>query len=354
MKKILFFICTLDDGGAQRVVSMLSSKMVERGFDVEVLKYYKSENIYPISEKVKITTVEEETNTTNKLTNMLWMRKYFRNNADVIVSFLATYNMLAICANRGNNIPIVVADRNDPHCVPNNIVIRKIRDYLYRFADGVVVQTTRNKSYFSGDIQRKCEVIMNPFVMGEKIGIALDAEKEDVIVSVGRLERQKNQEMLINAFNDLKDKYPTYKLVIYGEGPYRNVLEELIQRNNIKDRVFLPGSSKEILEKTKSSKLFILPSDYEGMSNALAEAMCIGLPVISTKVSGTSDLIINNKNGLSININNKEELVNAIEKMLSDDKFRNKCANNAVEISRKLDINIISNKWIHFLSSIKK
>ena len=73
MKKILFFICTLDDGGAQRVVSMLSSKMVERGFDVEVLKYYKSENIYPISEKVKITTVEEETNTTNKLTNMLWM-----------------------------------------------------------------------------------------------------------------------------------------------------------------------------------------------------------------------------------------------------------------------------------------
>lgn len=354
MKKILFFICTLDDGGAQRVVSMLSSKMVERGFDVEVLKYYKSENIYPISEKVKITTVEEETNTTNKLTNMLWMRKYFRNNADIIISFLATFNMLAICANKGNYVPLIVADRNDPRYIPSNKIIRTLRDDLYKHAEGVVVQTTDNINYFSQEIQDKCAVIMNPFVMNDKICSAINIDKEDLIVSVGRLEKQKNQEMLINAFNELKDKYPTYKLVIYGEGPYRDTLQELINKNNLQDRALLPGSTKEVLDKIKSAKLFVLPSDYEGMSNALAEAMCIGLPVISTNVSGTSDLIVNNENGIVINVGKKDELESAIDKMLSDDAFREKCANKAIEISKKLDIDVICDEWLEFIRKVKK
>lgn len=354
MKKILFFICTLDDGGAQRVVSMLSSKMVERGFDVEVLKYYKSENIYPINEKVKITTVEEETSTTNKLTVMLWMRKYFRNNADVIISFLATFNMLAICANKGNDIPLIVADRNDPRYVPSNKIIRTLRDDLYKHAESVVVQTTDNKNYFSQEIQDKCAVIMNPFVMNDKIGSAINTDKDDLIVSVGRLEKQKNQEMLINAFNELRDKYPTYRLVIYGEGPYRDTLQELINKNNLQDRVLLPGSTKEILDKIKSAKLFVLPSDYEGMSNALAEAMCIGLPVISTNVSGTSDLIVNNENGIVINVGKKDELVIAIDKMLSDDDFGEKCANNAIKVCKKLDIDVICDEWLEFIRKVKK
>ncbi|MDO4940311.1 MAG: glycosyltransferase [Erysipelotrichaceae bacterium] len=354
MKKILFFICTLDDGGAQRVVSMLSSKMVERGFDVEVLKYYKSENIYPISDKVKITTLEEQTGTTNKLTNTMWMRKYFKNNADVIISFLATYNMLAICANKGNNIPIIVADRNDPRYVPSNKIIRTLRDDLYKHANGIVVQTSDNKNYFSKDVQDKCSVIMNPFVMKDKIGSALKANKEDLIVSVGRLEKQKNQEMLINAFAELNDKYPTYKLVIYGEGPNRDTLQELINSKSLQEKVLLPGSVDDVLDKIKSTKLFVLPSNYEGMSNALAEAMCVGLPVISTNVSGASDLITNNENGLIINIDNKQELINAIDKMLTDEEFSNKCANNATEISKKLDIDVICDEWLEFISKVKK
>ena len=201
--KILFFICTLDEGGGQRVVSMLSSKMAERGFDVEVLKYYNSENIYPISDKVKINSVECN-NGRNILSNIIWMRNYFSKNADVVVSFLAPFNIIALLANMFNSTPIIVADRNDPRFVPSNKIVRKLRDFLYRFANGVVVQTTDNKNYFSNTIQNKITVIKNPFSMTDKIGKALNVKKDNEIVSVGRLEKQKNQEMLINAFYELR------------------------------------------------------------------------------------------------------------------------------------------------------
>lgn len=350
MKKILFFICTLDDGGAQRVVSMLSSKMAERGFDVEVLKYYKSENIYPISDNVKITTVEEETNTTSKFKNMLWMRKYFKKNTDVVISFLATYNMLALCANIGNNIPIIVADRNDPRFIPKNKLVRKLRNLLYILADEVVVQTTYNKKYFSKAIQEKCEVIMNPFSMKDKIGIALDSKKENYIVSVGRLEKQKNQLMLINAYNNGVDR--DYKLIIYGEGPYRKVLEDRINELKLNNYIILPGSVDNILDKIKTANLFVISSDYEGMPNSLAEAMCIGLPVISTNVSGSSDLIENNKNGVLIKCNDENALISSIKKIIEDKKFSEEISNNACDISKKIDIDNIANKWIEIVNRL--
>lgn len=349
--KILFFICTLDEGGGQRVVSMLSSKMVERGFDVEVLKYYNSESIYPISDRVKINSVECN-NGRSIISNIIWMRSYFKKNADIVISFLAPFNIIALLANMFNKTPIIVADRNDPRFVPNNKIVRKLRDFLYRFANGVVVQTTDNKKYFSDTIQNKTIVIKNPFSMTDKIGKALKVKKNNEIVSVGRLEKQKNQEMLIKAFYELRKEYD-YKLTIYGEGAYRKELEELINQLNLNDYVFLPGTSKDVLEDIKHACCFVLSSNYEGMPNALAEAMCLGLPVISTKVSGASDLIRNNENGLLIDVGDEDALINSLKKVLDNQDYRNLLAKNASKISKKLDIDVITNQWLEFINKVK-
>ncbi|MBQ0036866.1 MAG: glycosyltransferase [Firmicutes bacterium] len=349
MKRVLFFICTLDDGGAQRVVSILSSNMAERGFDVEILKYYKSENIYPLSNKVKVTTVEENTKTRNIIKNIKWMKHYFKSNADVIVSFLAKYNMMALLANKGNNIPIIVADRNDPRYVPNGKALRLLRNLLYKTADNVIVQSTDNYNYFSNIINR-CEVIMNPFSNKDMVGVALNANKEKTIVSVGRLEKQKNQELLIRAFK--KINIPDYKLIIYGEGSYRERLERLINELELEGHVLLPGSRKNILELIKTSKLFVMSSNYEGMANALAEAMCIGLPVISTKISAASDLIEDDKNGILVCIGNEEQLVNAMLKIINNNDYGKMLAENATKIYEKLSADVITDKWIEIIESI--
>lgn len=340
----------MEDGGAQRVISQLSNNLVERDFDVEILKYFKGENVFKLNKKVKVNSIEENTNTTNKLKNIIWLRNYIKNNSDIVISFLAPFNIIALLAN--NSKPIIVADRNDPRKVPSNKYVRFIRDRLYREANAVVLQTSANKAYFDEYTQRKSYVIPNPIDVGEYKGIALTTKKEKAIVSVGRLEKQKNQTLLINSFKKVLEKHPDYKLIIYGEGNYRKELEDRIKELNIENSVLLPGSSKKIFEDIKSAEIFVLSSNYEGMPNALMEAMCLGLPVISTKVSGSTDLINDNENGLLVELNDEETLTNSIIKLIEDRKLANRLAYNAMCLSEKIKMSTVADMWEKIINNI--
>lgn len=345
MKKILFFICTLDDGGAQRVVSILASKLVKLGFGVEILKYYKGNNIYPLSDEVKVTCVEEQTQTNNIFKNLRWMSRYFINNCDIIISFLASYNMLALLANKGRK-PIIVADRNDPNIVPKNSIIRYFRNRLYKKADCVVLQTKQNKEYFEPYVAEKSIVIENPMNLSGVVGRALLANKEKTIVNVGRLAPQKNQIMLINAFARITDEFNNYKLLIYGDDDSsKEQLQSRINELNLNERVILKGRSLNVIEDISKSELFVLSSDYEGMPNALIEAMCIGLPVISTKVSGSAELIIDGENGFLVDIGNESQLAEKMKLILSSKDLMNKLSTNATNISKIVDVDVVSSKW---------
>ena len=349
MKKYLFFIGTLTNGGAERVVSILSGKMAEQGMNVEILTYYDMPIFYTVHPRVKVTCVEKETGTKDKMKNFFWTRKYFKKNSDVLISFLAPFNIYALTCNIGNGIPIIVADRNDPTKIPSNMVIRKLRDFLYCFADGIVVQTKKNQSYFGKLVQKKSEVIYNPINLGNQAGCALTAQKEKKIVSVGRLMPQKNQKMLVRAFGEVVKKYPDYQLVIYGDGPMREELTNYAKEIGIFEKLSLPGSVSDVHDRIKDAEAFVLSSDYEGMPNALIEAMCLGLPVISTKVSGATDLIINHENGILTAINNYKELETAMLEVIENPILAEKLAKKASELNKELELNKIMNQWIQFI-----
>ena len=349
MKRYIFFIGTLGNGGAERVVSILANKMAEEGMDVEILTYYDRPISYEINEKVKISVVEKITGNRNKIKNLFEIRKYFKKNAQVVISFLAPFNMMAIAANFGTGIPMIVADRNDPSKVPSNKVLRKIRDFLYCFADGVVMQTQKNKAYFSKIVQKKSEVIYNPVNLKEYAGISLNLEREKTIVTAGRLMPQKNQKMMIRAFKTVADKYPEYQLIIYGEGPSRDYLEQLILKLELEGNVKLPGNTTRVHDCIRTAGMFVLSSDYEGMPNALIEAMCLGLPVISTKVSGATDLIKDHENGILTELNDQAELEKAMLELIENPVLAEKLAKNAVALNNELDLSKIMNQWIHFI-----
>lgn len=344
MKRTVFFVSSLDDGGAQRVISILASRMVQNGMDVEIVTYLDASVLYPIDSKVKLTCVEKSTGKKSLLSNLIWLRRYFRKNAEIVLSFLAPFNMIALVATIGTRVPIVVADRNDPAKVPGNPVIRIARDILYGFADQVVVQTEANKSYFK-KLTKKTEVIYNPVDLKEYTGAALKVSKEKIIVTAGRLMPQKNQKMLIDAYAAVIKKYPEYQLVIYGEGSYRADLENYVKMLKLKEKILFPGSVTDLYDKIKTADLFILSSDYEGMPNALIEAMCLGLPVISTKVSGATDLIKHGENGLLVEVGNVKELEDAIETMLSEEERRLQMAKKAVKLADELLPDEILKQW---------
>ena len=351
MKRHIFFIGTLRNGGAERVVSILASQMAEQGIDTEIVMYYDKPIFYEVSSKVKLTIAEKETGTKSKVKNILWLRKYFKANAKIIISFLAPFNIMAIAANLGSGTPIIVADRNDPRMVPSNNVIRKVRDFLYRFADGIVVQTEKNKAYFSSSVQKKSVVIYNPVDFKKYAGIGLNTVKEKKIVTAGRLMPQKNQTMMIRAFAEVLKKHPEYQLVIYGDGPSEAQLKALVEELGISQNVFLPGNVKDLHDKIKSAEIFVLSSDYEGMPNALIEAMCLGLPCVSTEVSGATDLIIHKKNGMLTKLNDQQEFTDAMLELIENPGVAAEICRQAVELNEELRLSKIMNQWILFIKA---
>lgn len=344
-KKIVFFIGTLGNGGAERVVSILTRQYVNMGLSVQIVLYYDQEPFYDIHPDVSITYIERETKSKNLLKNLRWLRRYLIQNAAVVVSFLAQFNMIALAAAFGTKIPVVVADRNDPRHMPKQGPVRLARNWLYHLADTVVVQTQHNKDYFSKSLQKKCKIIYNPVDLQQYQGLALRTEKKHRIVSAARLMKQKNQLMLIDAFAQIRKDFPDYTLTIYGEGPFRETLEQRIKELGLGDSVFLPGKVQNVFDCIADAELFVLSSNFEGMPNALIEAMCLGLPVISTKVSGATDLIEHEKNGLLTDVADTQQLTENIKKMLENPQLRCSCANNALDINERLQIDRIVGQW---------
>lgn len=345
-KRYVIFIPTLSQGGAERVISLLSKKMAQEELSVTILLYKDQEPFYPIDPKVKLVYVPRESGSTNLVKNLLWMRRFYQANADAVLSFLAPFNILTLLATLGGKQTVIVADRNDPRFVPGKWPVRKLRDFLYRFADGVIVQTRHNQVYFSKAVQKKSTIIFNPVDLGEKAGLALRTQKRKKIVSVGRLMPQKNQAMLLEAFASLRTRFPEYTLTIYGEGPHRKALEEHILRLGLKDVVDLPGSVKDVHDRIAEGELFVMSSDYEGMPNALIEAMCLGLPVISTAVSGATDLIRQGENGLLVPCGDAAALAEAMEQLLSDKEKRDAFGAEATKLNQMLRIGDITRQWL--------
>lgn len=351
--KILFTDATLLHGGAERVISILANKLVDEGYEVEILLYYNKPIWYSLDNRINVINDESLGGKGSPLKHILFRHFYFRkSDADVVISFLAPINMISILAIIATGKKIIVADRNDPRKIPVNLLERKLRDFLYRFADGIVLQSMNNMSYFSRTVQKKSTVILNPVDVGEYRGAALQCQKSDNIVAVGRIIKQKNLSMLINAFAKISDKFPTYKLIIYGEGSLRNSMIKMSEELSISDKVVFPGAIHDVFEKIKSAKLYAMTSNYEGMPNALIEAMCIGVPVISTKVSGAVDIIEDRINGRLVECNNVDELANTMKEMLNDYKSTQLLAQKSIELNDKLHSDQIIKNWLDFIDKV--
>lgn len=353
--RILFTDATLMHGGAERVLSILCNRLVELGHEVEVLLYYDRPIWYEIDRRVHIANDEENIGKKNVLKHIRFRHRYFRNSdADVIVSFLAPFNMINIIASMHSGKKLIVADRNDPRCVPSKRMVRVLRDILYRFADGIVLQSIKNQAYFSKCVQRKSTVIFNPVDLGESKGAALSSEKSHEIVAVGRLIEQKNPMMLLHAFAAFEKTNPDYKLIYYGEGNLREAIAEEASRLGIRDKVLLPGAVHNIFEAISHAEIFAMTSFYEGMPNALIEAMCLGMPVVSTKVSGAVDLIEDDVNGRLIEVDDTAALTEALKELAAQPELRERYARNACQLSERLKADQIVAEWTRFIEEVKQ
>lgn len=303
---IAMLIGSLTRGGAERVMVNLADYFATRGYRVTMVTQYRREEEYELNPEVVrvISDITGEETTGSRLINFVRRFRKLRNiwkkeKPDVILSFIGKNNMMAILTSRFLGIPVAVSVRADPYQEYYSTWMRLMARHLFSLADGVVLQTRQCFDFFPAGVRKKAVILKNP-VSREFFREPYEGEREKTIVAVGRVDENKNHEMLIRAFAGIAGEFPDYKLIIYGEGDCRQKLIRLVKDLALEQRIFLPGSTDNVADRIYKASVFVLCSNTEGVPNTLIEAMILGTAVISTDCpcGGPADLIAHQVNGI--------------------------------------------------------
>ena len=276
------------------------------------------------------------------------------NDFELIVSFGVRCNLDVIQACSGMDVKTVLCERNDPVYDPASKLMRLRRKLSYRNADGFVFQTEKIKSFFEESIQRRAVVIPN-FIEKKVPEEELNVERRNSFVTCARLDNnQKNQVALIHTFAEFNKINESFKLEFFGDGPDRKLYESLIKELEMEEKIILHGRINDPMNEVKKCKYFVFSSKYEGMPNALIEAMAYGMPCIATDCSGggARALINDGENGLLIPYNDNKALLDAMVKLSADEELCAKLKKNAYNINKELEMQGIIDKWESFFEML--
>jgi glycosyltransferase involved in cell wall biosynthesis len=337
-------------GGAERVVSILSDYYAKKGWNVEILMVLHNKIEYEIHPNVKVVDISKEG---NKILGLMSLIKRIRNHVnevspDVIVAFMAQISLVTGLACKKQLDKVICSERIDPAMVHRNALYKSILNKIYSKCDCTVLQTKRAWSYFPEAVQKNSVIIGNPV----RVQFVAEEKREHKIATAGRLTEQKNQKMLINAFSAVHKLHPEYTLDIYGEGPLRAQLQELINEKGLQDSVTLAGNVSDLHKRMSVAEMFVLSSDYEGLSNALLEAMMMGLPCISTDCAGSDEAITSGENGILVPVGNEEKLTEAMLRLIENENYRNQLAEAAKASADKYKVENIIQQWAEVIEGV--
>ena len=351
--RIIFTIPHVTIGGAQRVCLNLIRWLNNKNNEVLLLIYRKDETG---GFKYDLTGIDHKYLSEGVITKILDIRKYIKVfRPELIVSFGVPNCLFDIPATIGLDVKKIVCERNDPAHFAGRMSTKVISRLLMKLANGYVFQTRDAQNFYGGNVAKHSVVIPNPLLLErEIINTSLPIVREKTIVTTGRLNKQKNHPLLIRAFKTISEKFPEYKLIIYGEGQERYNDEKLISDLNLNDRVLLPGPVNDVIGTIRTASLFVMSSDFEGMPNSLMEAMSVGIPCISTDCpcGGPKSLIENYKNGILFTVGNQGELEEAMIRVLSNPDLSIQLSRNALNINKTHSLDIICNEWMNFFYKV--
>lgn len=355
MKRILFVTSALGGGGAERVLSIIAKYLQNSGFQVKVVSLISDRHEYDPEKELDNVYIG---GTKNKLLRNIerytrLKRTIMKFSPDYIISFGAELNIYTLTVAK-KNCRIIISERNDPNISPKKKIIRNLRNKLYKKADFIVFQTKDARDYFSWINDEKCCIIQNP--ISNDLPLYVPDVSEEYIFSAGRLNTQKNFPLLLNAFANLHRDFPKIRLKIAGDGPEKNKLESLCKELSIHDSVDFLGFTTDIHEYMKKCRMFVLTSDYEGMSNVMLEALAIGVPTICTDcpIGGARMVIDNNKNGILIPTRDCDATVRAMTRIIENTSFANDIGKAATKIRESHSIESICGKWLFLINELGK
>ena len=341
--KIAFFYGNLKRGGAQRVICCLANDFLRRGDQVSILTLDDGETEYELSPEVKVTGLGVSGDSANKWESIRrflntekkiyrWLAK---EEPDAVLVFSSKLSVQMLLARSHGGPALICSERANPAFRPKSAAI-KIECLLLEKADGFIFQTERVKALFPERLQKIGAVIHNGLFsedIPEEVTAFADRDHK-AICAVGRLDNdQKAYDVMFKAFALFHESHPEHVLNIFGRGVDEPALRQLIAQLGLEDRIILHGNRPHVIHEIKDMGMFVMTSRFEGMPNALIEAMACGLPCVCTDCDfGPAELIRDGESGLLVPVDDVAAIAAAMERIADDPAQAEKLSRGALEI----------------------
>ena len=357
--KVLFVVSNMKiGGGAENSVSIIVKELRKRNHDVELLTFYDFDKEYEVKHQ---SFGEKYSNSMAIKLFYLFVKFPFklrsflkRNKFDLVISNAEDANLVCLIAKK-TKLWVVIRNNN---LVMFNKAYRTISLHLHKRADKIITVSKGLRDIFADIGFKNASCIYNPLDiesiekgMKEKLDFEWEEsffDKNEVLVSIGRLSDQKNYFYLLDCFKEVIKEKPHLKLAIFGEGPLKHEIEKYISANGLTENVILMGIRKNIFRYLCRAKLFLLSSKHEGFPRCLLESLACGVPAVSNNCPyGPSEMLGDSKYGMLTN--NKEEFVKATKFLLNNEKAYNQYKIKAKLRSKDFDIKKIAGEWEKYL-----
>lgn len=361
--KIVFHLNCLEQGGAERVVTNLANRFASEGYQVIIATEWHGEDEFQIDPEVRRVHVglREGDEKKNHIIQFLLRIKYLRQfikeeNPDILIPFARKALYRGLTAAYFIKIPVLISVRTDPsqhyYRFSDKLQIR----FLFPRTDGCVFQTEGAREYFAPRLQDNSRIILNP-INDKYIGVPEPEKRNKTVVQSGRLVDFKNQPMLVRAFVKVHEKHPDYDLKIYGGDSFdgtKEILENLIRENKAQEYIHLMGASDSLEKDLADAALFAFTSDWEGLPNALMEAMALGLPIVATDCpcGGPRTIMTHEVDGLLIPIKDEQALADGINRLIENPELAWQLGRQARKIAERANSRVVFEQWRDYIEEL--
>lgn len=357
---LVFLVANLACGGVERTVSYLSRYFAEQGENTSVI-CISDEQFYAIDERVNLIKPNISSAASGRLDRYKKIVERFckirralrQTKPDCVICLDAQMLRFIRLQYKFGHFKLVTSERTNP--LMNTEKQRAAKFAAYRQSDGIVFQTARARDCFPPDIAEKGIVIPNAVGNEYVFKAQTPAVRRPAVTAVGRLSAQKDYPTLLRAFRRVHAAHPEVVLEIFGGGEDREALCALADTLGLADAVQFKGAVKDAVLQVASSACYVMSSTYEGMPNALMEALAVGTPCVSTDCPfGPAELIRSGENGLLVPVGDEEALADAICRMLDDPQFAAQCGAAGRAILEEQSIERISRQYLDYILHIAK
>ncbi|NRD20148.1 glycosyltransferase family 4 protein [Winogradskyella eckloniae] len=352
--KIDFVVNSLVAGGAERVLILLANNFDKKGHDVTIITFNEPEvfSANPTVKRVRLHNGNIKNHTIRSTINLYKYYSNKNNRPDVLMPFMTQTNFIGALIGKLRGLKVVSAEHNN-HLRATDFIGKLARKYMYRKSDALTVLTKFDEQHYKS-------IGVNVYVMPNPCTFDIYEEskrnRKKIILAVGDLNRyhHKGFDNLIPLITPVLKKNPQWKLKLVGGGDDgTKLLKELTQKHQIEDQVIFEGYSTKVAELMTESEIYVLSSRTEGLPMVLTEAFARGTACIAFDcVTGPSDIIIPNVNGILIEDQNYDAMAESLEKLMNDAELRIKLTKGGVNSLDRYKMDAVYNKYLNIFDDI--